>query len=155
VFLTTDNGTLWVAAKTGMTDTTVLALTVSNGNLFAATVNSIAGTFSGVWRRPLSEMTAVHNGTATELPKEFSLSQNYPNPFNPATTIRYSLPSSSRVNLGVYNVLGQLVSELVNEEATIGWKEVQWNAEDVPSGVYFYRLQAGTFAETKKLILLK
>jgi hypothetical protein len=88
-------------------------------------------------------------------PARFALEQNYPNPFNPATTIRYELPKATKVSLRIYNVLAQLVATLVNERQEPGYHQFQWNASNVPSGIYFYRLQAGDFVETKKLILLK
>jgi len=84
-----------------------------------------------------------------------SLEQNYPNPFNPSTSICYSLPNRSHVTLSVYNTLGQQVAQLVNEESESGYHEVQFNATNLASGIYFYRLQAGTFVETKRLLLLK
>jgi hypothetical protein len=87
-------------------------------------------------------------------PNKFSLSQNYPNPFNPSTTIRYDLPTSLKVSLNIYNTLGQLVATLVDEKMEPGSYTVQWNA-NVPSGVYFYRLQAGEYMEAKRMILLK
>jgi hypothetical protein len=89
------------------------------------------------------------------IPTEFSLSQNYPNPFNPVTTIRYALPSSANVKLSVHDILGREIATLVNEEQSAGWKEVDWNASAFSSGIYFYKLQAGGFAEVKKLMLLK
>jgi hypothetical protein len=89
------------------------------------------------------------------IPTEFSLSQNYPNPFNPATTIRYALPSSANVKLSVFDLLGREIATLVNEEQSAGWKEVEWNASSLSSGIYFYKLEAGGFAEVKKLMLLK
>jgi len=90
-----------------------------------------------------------------ELPTVFSLSQNYPNPFNPSTVIRYGIPRDSKVTLEVYNVLGQRVSVLVNEMQKAGYHEVVFQDNDLSSGVYFYRLQADTFSETRKLILLR
>jgi hypothetical protein len=84
----------------------------------------------------------------------FSLSQNYPNPFNPSTTIRYQVPKDIHVSLRVYNVLGQFVATLVDQDQNVGSYGVQW-IPVVPSGVYFYRLQAGSFVQTKKLLLLK
>jgi hypothetical protein len=92
---------------------------------------------------------------AGELPKEFALRQNYPNPFNPSTTIKYALPTDSRVSLKLFNILGQEVLTLVNEEQKAGYKSVEWNALNFASGVYFYRLQAGDFVSSKKLLLLK
>jgi hypothetical protein len=90
-----------------------------------------------------------------QLPKEFALTQNYPNPFNPSTTIKYDLPIDSRVSLKLSNILGQEVVTLVNEEQKAGYKSVEWNASSMASGVYFYRLQAGEFVSSKKLLLLK
>jgi hypothetical protein len=83
------------------------------------------------------------------------LLQNYPNPFNPSTTIKYDLPKDLRVTLKVFNVLGQEVATLVNEEQKAGYRSVEWNAAGVASGVYFYRLDAGSFTSVKKLLLLK
>jgi len=88
-------------------------------------------------------------------PLNFNLSPNYPNPFNPTTTIKYSIPKTSNVLIKVFDVLGNEITTLVNEEKPIGTYEVNWNATTLPSGVYFYRLQAGSFVETKKMILLK
>jgi len=85
----------------------------------------------------------------------FNLHQNYPNPFNPSTTISYSVPELSFVTLKVYDVLGNEILTLVNEEIPIGSYEVEFSATVLPSGIYFYRLQAGSFVETKKMVLLK
>ncbi|GAB6283660.1 MAG: hypothetical protein STSR0008_24470 [Ignavibacterium sp.] len=85
----------------------------------------------------------------------FELLQNYPNPFNTSTLISYQLPVNSLVTLKVYDILGREVAKLVNEEKPVGVYEVEFNATNLPSGVYFYKLQAGSFSETKKLILLK
>jgi len=83
------------------------------------------------------------------------LEQNYPNPFNPSTTIRYQLPVASEVKLEVYDVLGKKIATLVNERQSAGSYQVVWNASGLSSGTYFYRLQAGTFTQTKKMILVK
>lgn len=84
-----------------------------------------------------------------------SLSQNYPNPFNLSTTIRYGLPARSHVSLTVFNILGQHVAVLQNGEQEAGYHDVKFNAANLSSGVYFYRLQESTFVETKRLLLLK
>jgi hypothetical protein len=100
-----------------------------------------------------------------EIPNNFSLSQNYPNPFNPSTKIKYSIPSvisipnirerNLNVTLKIYDVLGKEIATLVNEEKPAGNYEVNFNASSLSSGIYFYRLQSGSFVETKKMILLK
>jgi hypothetical protein len=91
----------------------------------------------------------------SELPARFALFQNYPNPFNPSTKIRYELPSAVPVVLKVYNMLGQELATLVNENKPAGVYTVEFNANNLASGVYFYRLHAGGFVETKKLLLMR
>jgi len=89
------------------------------------------------------------------LPTEYALEQNYPNPFNPSTTFRYSIPTQSKVLIKVYDVLGNEIATLINEEKSVGTYELTWNAEQLPSGVYFYQLKAGEFSSTKKMLLIK
>ena len=109
-----------------------------------------------VWRRPLAELiTGVDPHDRSANAREFQLLQNYPNPFNPSTTIRYALPHRSHVTLTVYNTLGQQVDQLVNANIDAGHHEIQFNATNLASGVYFYRLQAGGFVETKRLLLMR
>jgi hypothetical protein len=92
---------------------------------------------------------------STEIPKAFRLHQNFPNPFNPATKIKFALPNGSFTNLNVYDALGREVSRLVSEELKPGTYEVDWNASNYPSGVYYYTLNAGGFTETRKMVLLR
>ena len=149
VFLSTNNGTSWSAASTGLPNSTVYALVASDTSLFAGTGGG------GVWRRPLSEMITSVKTASMNLPKHLTLGQNYPNPFNPATTITFGLPSKSFVSLKVFDVLGREVSVLLSEELSAGTYSRRWNARGLASGVYFYRLQAGDYVETKKLMLLR
>ena len=99
--------------------------------------------------------TGVSKGTGLRIPTGFSLQQNYPNPFNPATMLSYQLPVDSYVTLKVYDVLGREVSALVNEKQNAGQFSEQWDATKMPSGVYFYTLQAGEYRATKRMLLLK
>jgi len=91
----------------------------------------------------------------TGAPKTFSLDQNYPNPFNPTTEIRYQLPENGHVKLEIYDVIGNLVTSLIDQEMNAGFHTVTWNASGLSSGIYFYRISSGNFAATKKLILMK
>ncbi len=93
--------------------------------------------------------------TAPALPESFSLEQNYPNPFNPTTTIEFSLPAAGDVTLVVYNIMGQEVTRLADGHYEAGHHQVEWDASNVATGVYFYRIQAGAITETKKMLLLK
>lgn len=89
------------------------------------------------------------------IPTEFELSQNYPNPFNPTTTIEFSLKNKSKVNLTVYNLLGEVVEKLANEELTSGLHKISFDGRNLSSGIYFYKLETDKFHVTKKMILLK
>jgi flagellar hook assembly protein FlgD len=102
-------------------------------------------------------ISIVADGQLTEelLPSSFALEQNYPNPFNPSTTINFSMPEASRVTVKVYNVMGQLVSTLVNREMNAGRHSVNFDASRLASGVYLYRIQAGSFTATRKMNLIK
>ena len=89
------------------------------------------------------------------IPYNYALYQNYPNPFNPTTTMEYSLPRSGDVSLTIYNLLGEEVMRIVDEYQPSGYHQVTWNASNFASGIYFYRLQAGDFVQTRKMVLLK
>jgi hypothetical protein len=91
----------------------------------------------------------------SDKPDQFSLEQNYPNPFNPSTTISFTLPIGSMVSLKVIDILGREVATLVSEEMSAGTYSRQWNAANVPSGFYFYRLRAGELEKTEKMTLMK
>ncbi len=102
-----------------------------------------------------NEITGIKDGGSLLSPDNFHLAQNYPNPFNPVTTIQFSIPQRSNVTMKVYDILGNEVATLVNEEKDRGVYMVSFNASGLASGIYFYKLQAGSFVETKKMILIK
>jgi len=89
------------------------------------------------------------------IPNKYILEQNFPNPFNPSTTINFSIPQKNFVVLGVYNLIGEEVNTLINEEKDAGYYQVQFNALNLPSGIYFYKITAGNFSLTRKMILIK
>jgi hypothetical protein len=108
----------------------------------------------------LSGPTSVQGGSPGSVPTRFALGQNYPNPFNPTTSISFDLPHDSRVRLDVYNLLGERVRTLIDENVGAGTHQVVWDGTDeranaVVSGVYFYRLEAPGFASVRKMLLLK
>ena len=114
--------------------------------------------FDGTIYKFVQTDSAVDDGDLR--PNKFSLYQNYPNPFNPVTRINYGLPIQGNVNITIYDMMGGIVKTLINGSQTAGHKSIQWNAtndrnEPVPSGLYLYRIQAGEFRQTKKMVLLK
>ena len=150
VFLSTNNGDNWSQVNSGLpTSTHVRSLVAFSTNLFAGTIGV------GVWRRPLAEMISSVETSPTGSPAAFELSQDYPNPFNPSTTIRYGLPARSHVTLTVFNTLGQQVATLVEGEMEAGYHGASFDASGLASGVYLYRLWAGEFVQTRKLVLLQ
>jgi hypothetical protein len=110
---------------------------------------------------PIQTIEVTLIGTATNVAdntnelESFYLDQNYPNPFNPSTTISYKLSANAMVSLKVFDVLGKEVAELINKEQTAGAYSINFNAAELSSGIYFYRLEAGTFVETKSMMLIK
>ena len=96
------------------------------------------------------EVTAVVN-----IPTEYGMDQNYPNPFNPSTEIRYQLPENGRVKLEIYDVIGNLITTLIDQEMNAGYHSINWNASGLSSGIYFYRISSANFVATKKLMLMK
>jgi len=99
--------------------------------------------------------TAIQNEVVQQVPQTYSLNQNYPNPFNPTTTIRYNIPKSENVRISVYNVLGQEVAVLLNEKVNAGNHTVEFKAANLSSGIYIYRMEAGSFTSYKKMIIMK
>ncbi len=165
VFLatSTDGGETWNNAKISQSPF------LPKSNIFFGDYTHIAahnGMVRPIWMRldttKLSVWTAIIpnipvqvNTKGVAVPTIFSLSQNYPNPFNPSTNIEYRIPNAEFVTLKVYDVLGREVTTLINEKKSPGTYDVEWNASAFPSGVYFYRLKAGSYIETKKLLLLR
>jgi len=118
-------------------------------------MNYADGSFGWGYEFIVNEPNAVLPEHESVIPSINVLSQNYPNPFNPSTTISYHLPRQSHVTLKIFDVLGREVAMLVNRVEEPGYKSVNFDAKPLPSGVYYYRLQAGNYIETKKLLLLR
>jgi len=151
IYVSTNNGTTWEESDDGLPNsfTEIHALAMSNTTLYAGTL------FQGAWERPLTDYLTDVISTSDNLPQNFYLSQNYPNPFNPSTSIEFSIPQESFVELKVFDVLGNEVVNLINEEKDQGVYTVTFNASGLSSGIYFYTLRADGFVQTKKMLLLK
>jgi hypothetical protein len=148
VYSSTNNGVSWTNIDNRSDLNDIKSLGVSGTYLFAGTERR------GVWKIPLSQVTSVRNNS-TALPSGFNLAQNYPNPFNPSTEIQFSIPNTSFVSLKVFNVLGEEIATLVDENKPPGTHWVTWDANGYSSGVYFYRLMSAGKVFTGKMNLLK
>lgn len=145
-YVSVDKGVTWSSYSPGMpSGTRIWSLTASSDSIFA-------GTNSGIWVVGSSEVV-VNVEEEISVPS-ITLKQNYPNPFNSSTNISFSIPSKSFVSLKIYDRLGREVTTIFSEEVPAGNYTQKWDAANAPSGIYFYRLEVGSFAETKKLILL-
>jgi photosystem II stability/assembly factor-like uncharacterized protein len=165
IFLSTDYGTSWQSIDSGLpsyehnifgplafTDEYVF---FGTGHYWYSEIKGGGDVGVGVWRRPLSEIIIDVQNPLNTAPTEFALEQNFPNPFNPSTKISWQSPVGSWQTLKVYDVLGNAVLTLLNEYKPAGKYEVDFVANGLPSGVYFYQLKAGDFIQTKKMILIK
>ncbi len=151
IFITKNQGTTWTKISTGLPKTYLFPILAANGYIFSGTDGN------GVWKRLLTDFTAVHEITA-DIPTSVSLLQNYPNPFNPTTNFEFSIANSGNVILKIFDVLGREIATLVNEELHPGTYNVSWDAGQIrglPSGEYFARLSVGNFNDVKKLLLTK
>ncbi len=150
IFLSSTYGDSWIPV--GLSGAGLNTLLIDNSH--SESINYVyAAAADGNLYRADASITSVNaeNG----MPIEFSLFQNYPNPFNPTTTIKFSIPEDETITLKIFNILGQEVSTLLNKNMKSGLHEVEFDASSLSSGIYFYSLTAGKYAETKKLLLLK
>lgn len=143
----------WFKKNQGLPGSSATPLAIGNNYIYAAISSNSAPNYS-TWRRSISDIISVRN-ISTEVPDKFSLSQNYPNPFNPSTTIRYQISKAQYIDLRVFDITGKVVTVLVSESQTPGTYEVNWNASQYSSGVYFYRFETGSYTETKSMLLVK
>jgi uncharacterized delta-60 repeat protein len=147
----------WVQRYNGPGNTDDYALSLAldgSGNVYITGESTGSGTAFDYATIKYSQPVGI-TPISSEIPNQFSLSQNYPNPFNPTTKIQFALPKSSFAKLVVYDALGREVEILVNEQLNAGTYEADWNADKFSSGVYYYKLLAGDFTETRKMVLMK
>ena len=130
-----------------------IAVISSGNNLMAFWMDNFSGTYQ-IWQNKISLISLSIKNINT-FPKQFSLKQNYPNPFNPKTKIKYEIAKSGFVSLKIYDVLGREIKTLVNENKNVGFYEIEFDANNLNSGIYFYKLTTNNFSEMKKMILIK
>jgi hypothetical protein len=155
VYTTTNKGANWIQRNEGfLGNLRVFGLCILNGYIYA-------GSDYSLYRRPLTELIGI-NTISEQVPAQYKLEQNYPNPFNPTTKIKFSIPENGKSKmengvavLKVYDVMGKEVATLVNEKLNPGTYETSLNGAALNSGVYFYKLTADRFSETKKMVLIK
>ena len=148
ICVSSDNGTSWIPRNEGFPNANVGVMCIAGNYIFAGTGGW------GLFRRPLDELLGIKI-ISSEIPNQFSLLQNYPNPFNPSTHIEFSIPKRSFVKLFVYDILGRELKILVNETVQPGVFGAVFDAQNLPSGIYYYSLEAGDYKETKKMVLVK
>ena len=147
-------GGIYKLLSGGVTDTLADGLNFPTGMHFNSSGDLFVSAFNdGQILKVTSTITSVP--TSPGLPEGFVLQQNFPNPFNPSTIIKFSIPTESFTTLKVYDVLGNEIEELVNEQLPAGNYKFNFIADNLPSGIYFYKIQAGEFVETKKMVLLR
>jgi len=134
--------------------TTTLQSAVGQG-LVGTTYGTNSTMYSGFLADTLFRGAVTSVAEEGRIPEEYALHQNYPNPFNPSTTIEFALPHAGYVMLRVYNVLGEEVATLISGDHAAGMFKAMWDVSGMPSGVYFYRLTAGEYVQTRKMILMK
>jgi photosystem II stability/assembly factor-like uncharacterized protein len=149
VYQSTNDGANWVSFSSGMPTTQIYDLKYKESAQILLSVTH----GRGCWTFNVGQITGIHGNN--EIVKEFSLSQNYPNPFNPSTLISFDLPKESKVKLTVFDIMGKEVAVLSDGNRNPGHHEVVWDAAAYSSGVYFYKIEAGSFIETKRMVLVK
>jgi hypothetical protein len=153
----TDGGISWTHWNNGLPSATICSeMNLIDSSSIGKYYILAATDGRGMYIRDISGDDPIgikHNNNS--VPGRFELSQNYPNPFNPTTEIKFGIPKTGLVKLVVYNILGQEVATLVNEVKEAGSYNVSFNASELPSGVYFYKLTSANFSDTKKMLLVK
>ena len=158
MFAGTENGVFRMVKNSGNWSDIYSNNGLGNWYVRSVVVTASGHVLAGTWGSGIYRTTGVTTGVqqlAGDVPLQFSLEQNYPNPFNPKTNIEFRIAKSGPVTLKVFDLLGKEISTVVSEELQPGAYSIPWDASALPSGTYFYRLQAGSFTDTKKAVLLK
>jgi uncharacterized lipoprotein YddW (UPF0748 family) len=155
-FSKTSDFSTTLADTAGLSDTTITRTQLDPYTLYFWRVRSVNAVGASDWAsRKFRTQPATAVKPEEDMPTAFRLGQNYPNPFNPETNIQFSVSAAGHVQLDIYDVLGRTVASLIDREMQPGMYSVQWNGAGAPSGIYFYRLKAGSFSEVKKMLLQK
>jgi hypothetical protein len=150
VWLSTNYGTNWLSINEGLIgQIDIMDLLIANNYIFAADPD-----YTSIWRRPLSEIVNVSVNKINVVNK-YELFQNYPNPFNPVTNIKFQVPKTGFVTIKVFDALGKEVQTLVDQNLNAGFYETKFDAGNLSSGIYFYKLVTGKFSDVKKMVVVK
>ena len=154
IIKTTNGGTSWDVQNSGTSNS------LHSIHFIDQNIGWAVGDDATILHTTNGGVTFVNKKEIDEEPIDFSLEQNYPNPFNPSTKIKFKIPGQARndntmVTLKIFDVLGNEITTLVSEQKPAGTYEVEFNGNNLPSGIYFYQLKAGSFVETKKMVLIK
>ena len=148
IFMSSDNGQTWIPINQNLGEQYVTVLMVSGNDLYAGTGAN------ALWKRSIAEIIGI-NQISSNVPSDFNLKQNYPNPFNPVTKIKYDILKSGIVKMSVYDLSGKVVRVLFNEHLSPGTYETSFDGSGFSSGVYFYKLESGSFSEVRKMTFIK
>jgi Secretion system C-terminal sorting domain len=149
IYVGTNDGVSWAEENSGLVQNSYLT------NLIFDDAGFLYGTtyYYGIFKSVHSTLTSV--GNSNDIVLNYTLGQNYPNPFNPSTTISFSISKSEDVKITVYDIAGKEIEVLLNESKLSGNYEINFNAKHLSSGIYFYKIQAGKFTQTKRMLLIK
>ena len=148
IYYSGNSGLSWVQINEGLTGLDVESLLINGNYIFAGTYDH------GLFKRSLSEILKINN-LSSKIPESYTLQQNYPNPFNPVTNINFSIPKTGLVKLTVFDAAGREAAMLFNGELSAGTYNYDFDASQLASGIYFYKLEANEFSQTKKMVLIK
>jgi hypothetical protein len=154
IYKTTNNGNNWTSYNEGLPTTEIVALHIKPPDYNTILTGCYRNSNSNCIYKRQTIITGVKN-INNQIPGNYFINQNYPNPFNPTTNIKFALSRNEFTTIKIYDILGNEITTLVNEKLNAGTYSVDWNANDYPSGVYFYHIQTDGFTDTKRMILIK
>ncbi len=152
-YVSTDRGFSFIKRNQGLDSVSIASMIYYNNYIYIAVAN-YGTTNVSIYKRPLQDIIGIKKEQGI-VPESFSLQQNYPNPFNSTTNIKFQIPKSGKVKLKIFDLTGKEIKLLINENLSSGVYEISYDAGELPSGIYFYKLECDDFTQTKKMIVVK